>query len=226
MYGYIYLTTCTVNGKIYIGQHKSHEFDYQYYGSGKALKNAIKKYGISNFTCQLIESCDSKEHLNEREVYWIDYYQSRDTIRGYNITAGGGGVGGYSCPQELKEYFREKTRNRNLNLPKEFYKEVGRHKVGNKMMNKDGKCVRVHPQDFNKYLNDGWVFGGLKRNVDRCGKKNPAFGKSYVRGRVWIYKEEERLYIPKEEYPMYEKDGWKRGMKDTEYRGRANRLLR
>ena len=226
MYGYIYLTTCVVNGKIYVGQHKCCEFDYHYYGSGKALKNAIKKYGISNFTCQLIESCASKEILDEREIYWIEHYKSRDPKIGYNITVGGGGVGGYECSEELKEHFRETTRQYNLSLPPEYYKKVGEHKVGNKMMNKDGKCIRVHPQDFEKYLNDGWVFGGLKRNVDKRGEKNPAFGKSYVKGRVWIYKGDNRLYILKEEYPTYEKDGWLRGMKDTEYRGRDNRLSR
>ena len=226
MYGYIYITTNTLNNKIYVGQHKSFCFDHRYYGSGKALKNAINKYGISNFTCQLLEECSSKEQLDEREKYWIKYYNSTDSKIGYNITSGGGGVCGYSLSEEAKNKLRESTRNRNLNLPPEYYDEVGQHKVGNRMMNKDGKCIRVHPQYFESYLNDGWVFGGLKRNVNKSGENNPAFGKSYVKGRVWIHMGEERLYIKKEYLPIYEKDGWKRGMKDTSYYGRENYLSR
>ena len=43
MYGYIYKTTNLVNGKIYIGQHKSNTFDTNYYGSGTILNKAIQK---------------------------------------------------------------------------------------------------------------------------------------------------------------------------------------
>ena len=37
MYGYIYEITNLVNGKKYIGQHKSNQFDEDYHGSGKLL---------------------------------------------------------------------------------------------------------------------------------------------------------------------------------------------
>lgn len=226
MYGYIYLTTCLVTGKLYVGQHKSPTFDTHYYGSGKILKNSIQKHSISNFTCQLIESRDSKTQLDEREIYWIEYYHTRDPQIGYNITEGGGGVSGYRFSDEVKEHLSITIRNRNLNLPPEHYQKVSESAKGNKMMNKNGVCIRVHPQDFDRYLAEGWVFGGLKRKVDKRGEKNPAFGKSYVKGRVWIHKGKERLYIPREEYPTYEENGWIRGMKDTEYSGRADRLSR
>ena len=46
MFGYIYMTINTVNGKKYIGQHKSSEFEgNKYLDSGKILKQAIEKYG-------------------------------------------------------------------------------------------------------------------------------------------------------------------------------------
>jgi len=51
MYGYIYKTTNIVNGRQYIGQHMSELFDENYKGSGKALLEAINKYGWDNFTC-------------------------------------------------------------------------------------------------------------------------------------------------------------------------------
>lgn len=56
MYGYIYKTTNTINGKIYIGQKKSSEFlGVQYLGSGKILKSAINKYGVEAFIVEVIE---------------------------------------------------------------------------------------------------------------------------------------------------------------------------
>ena len=123
------------------------------------------------------------------------------------------GMTGKHHSEETKNILREKKRQYNLSLPTEYYKKVGEHKVGNKMMNKDGKCIRVHPQDFEKYLNDGWVFGGLKRNVDKRGEKNPAFGKSYNKGKVWIHHGSERKLVYPDTVQSYIDDGWKLGIK-------------
>ena len=54
MYGYIYKTTNLINGKIYIGKHKSEKYDKNYYGSGKIISIAISKYDISNFKNELL----------------------------------------------------------------------------------------------------------------------------------------------------------------------------
>lgn len=45
MYGYVYKTTNIINGKMYIGQHKSEKFDESYKGSGVILTKALEKYG-------------------------------------------------------------------------------------------------------------------------------------------------------------------------------------
>ena len=73
MYGFIYITTNHVNGKKYIGQKKYDDKGKwkDYLGSGKHLKNAINKYGRENFSKEIIEECETKELLNEREKYWI-----------------------------------------------------------------------------------------------------------------------------------------------------------
>lgn len=67
------------------------------YTSGRsAIDNARRKYGPSSFTYEILErvECDTLESrsalLNEREVYWISYY---DTYKhGYNSTTGGLGL--------------------------------------------------------------------------------------------------------------------------------------
>jgi hypothetical protein len=62
-----------------------------YIGSGKLLLKAIKKYGKENFERQIIEKCNSKNELNEREKYWISFYKTNDRNIGYNISLGGNG---------------------------------------------------------------------------------------------------------------------------------------
>jgi group I intron endonuclease len=102
MFGYIYKTTNTINGKIYVGQHKAETFDKYYKGSGQLLARAFKKYGKTNFTCEILATAETKEELNALEVYWIDRLAARDTEIGYNITEGGEGTVGYQHTEEAK----------------------------------------------------------------------------------------------------------------------------
>ena len=85
----IYKTTNLVNNKIYIG--KQIRPNKNYLGSGLILKEAIKKYGRQNFKKEILETCNDKKTLSEREKYWISFYDSRNKEIGYNITAGGDG---------------------------------------------------------------------------------------------------------------------------------------
>lgn len=94
MYGYIYLIVNKVNGKTYIGQHKSNNWKDNYMGSGVKLGFAKKKYVIENFEKFLIQYCETKEELNKQEEFWIAEYRSRGKAE-YNIA--NGGDGGATC---------------------------------------------------------------------------------------------------------------------------------
>ncbi len=99
----IYKTTNLINGKFYIGKNKNN--NNWYLGSGKLLLYAIKKYGKENFKKEIIEVCNSLEHMSEREIYWIDKLNSRDRNIGYNIQIGGDGGDNYKnlAPEQLIE---------------------------------------------------------------------------------------------------------------------------
>lgn len=84
----IYKTTNLINGKIYIGQD-SHN-NPEYLGSGKILRQAIKKYGKENFKKEMLEKCNSIEELSLRERYWIQYFGCVNRKIGYNLSIGGG----------------------------------------------------------------------------------------------------------------------------------------
>lgn len=112
---YIYLTTNLINNKKYIGQHTGAIND-SYLGSGIALIQAIENYGKENFNKQILEICD-KEKLNEREKYWIQYYNAFNSEDFYNLTEGGQqGDGWAACnrymknhPQEAQQIYQENS---------------------------------------------------------------------------------------------------------------------
>lgn len=53
------------------------------------LLNSFKKYGFENFHFEEIDRTSTVEELNEREIYWINFYNSTNKLIGYNIMAGG-----------------------------------------------------------------------------------------------------------------------------------------
>lgn len=113
MYGYVYLTTNMVNGKQYIGQHKSAKFDKRYKGSGRILKYAIEKYGRDKFITIILETYESKEDLDNGEIYWIAKYGAVENENFYNIEKGGQ-PNGRQIGHEVSDDTRQKLRKINL----------------------------------------------------------------------------------------------------------------
>lgn len=106
----IYKITNNINNKCYIGQ--SIHIKRRWIEHVTASKNenplsliskAIKKYGKDNFSFEILEQCKISE-LNEREMYWIKYYNSFGS--GYNMTAGGEGWHKYD-PQTIFEVYTQ-----------------------------------------------------------------------------------------------------------------------
>jgi group I intron endonuclease len=90
------------SNKIYIGQSKNCEHRKIYYrtlnckGQPK-LYNSLKKYGWESHTFEIVESTDKP---NEREIYWICYYNSVEN--GLNCSFGGEGGGNKSDQTKQK----------------------------------------------------------------------------------------------------------------------------
>lgn len=105
----IYKITNLINNKIYIGKTINDKLDY--YGSGIIIKHSINKHGIKNFKKDIIDNANSVNELNEKEKYWIKYYNSTDLTIGYNIGIGGDG-GDLITNNPNKEHFLEYCRNR------------------------------------------------------------------------------------------------------------------
>lgn len=89
----IYKIENLTNGKIYIGQsiHPyrrliEHMYMARHHLDELPIHLAISKYKEENFSFTVLE--EDIENYNEREAYWINYYNSL-VPNGYNILAGG-----------------------------------------------------------------------------------------------------------------------------------------
>ena len=115
----IYRITNKINGKTYIGQHKySDEKDPMngYKGSGKLLHRAYKKYGVENFSIEVLyKRIRDKETVDAMEVWMIAKERKENKNGCYNIC--NGGRGGCGIPWNkgktgLKYHYTEESKKR------------------------------------------------------------------------------------------------------------------
>ena len=206
MYGYVYITTNLVNNKKYIGQHKYSKsgIDKNYFGSGKYIQRAIQKYGINNFSCEILEYCSTKEELVLKEKYYIAKFNAVQSEDFYNIDDGSGNSHEYVC--------RETTCEKLSNIQKQ-HKTIN-NGIEQRVINKD---------DLKIYLDNGWILGRLPKDYSKKVKKfkDTHYSKDLtswktnisnsIKGRIWINNGVNEKQIIKDELQTYINNGWKRG---------------
>lgn len=203
MYGYIYRTINTKNNKKYIGQHKAEKFDENYKGSGKILKQAFKKYGFNNFKVELLQECETADDLDKAEEFWIAKYNAAKSEEYYNILKGGN-KNSYIVTQETKD-------------------KISQYNKNTLFVNKDRKSKRISKEELDLYLQQGWQKGRYVKTIDTesiSKRVKKAFENPEVRykcgigtrGKIWIYKENERKIINPSELDSYLQQGWQRGV--------------
>ena len=109
---YIYEITDTINGKTYIGQHRTDDLNDGYMGSGNIVR-AIKKRRPNTLSKKILEECTA-DNIDEREVYWISYYKSIGKAE-YNIAKGGSSTNlgctfAYMSDTEKEKIFRKRDK--------------------------------------------------------------------------------------------------------------------
>lgn len=125
---FIYKTINLINNKIYIGQSVyTPEEASNYLGSGKYLRLAIDKYGKENFIREILEECEN-HLLDEREIFWISYFDSTNLEIGYNLLQGGQSRIGTKLPESTKNLISESV--------KKYYIENPEH-AKDKLINRD-----------------------------------------------------------------------------------------
>lgn len=191
MYGFIYITTNLINGKRYIGQKK---YDKEgtwknYLGSGTYLKRAIEKYGKDNFSKEIVEECESKEKLDEREIYWISFYNAVDSDNFYNIASGGDGgdtISGYNESQKRK-------------LSKKISKaRKGKVNLGSSNGN-SRKVICLNTMEIYDTIVEASQQTGINKDYIQqcCSEKSGLQTAGYINGErgIWKYYDENQIYF-------------------------------
>ena len=121
---FIYKIINNINNKIYVGKTNltiQERFNQHCRDSQKIseqtrpLYRAMNKYGIENFTIELIEECPT-DLASFKEQYWIGYYKGYEN--GYNATKGGDGI-------QLFNHFEIAKKLKEILNPKEVAKLYG-----------------------------------------------------------------------------------------------------
>lgn len=208
---YIYKITNIINGKVYIGQTSfsiEKRFKEHLQDSNKAhtekrpLYDAIRKYGKDKFIIELIEETDNP---NEREIYWIEYYDSFK--KGYNATLGGEGIAIIDKKQvyDLYKIYHNASEvarimgysadsiqsiltDKGINLIKEYRpknsKQTYQYDKNNKLLN-----IFWSSGDAAEYIiNNGYSKGNkhsVANKIRECA--NGTYGRKSAFGFIWKY---------------------------------------
>ena len=168
IYGYVYKTTNLINGKQYIGLHKGSRLDGGYYGSGVYLTKALKKYGKKNFKCDLVDTAYSLEDLEQKEKFWIDFFNAVDSDNFYNLIPGG------ACHElDLEVRHQLSISNKGKKMSQETKDKISKSNKGKHCGDKNSAKL---PQSR------------AKLKIKNHGKNNPVYGRHwYTNGNVVIY---------------------------------------
>jgi hypothetical protein len=123
-YYIIYETTNLINGKKYIGIHKTSNIDDGYIGSGVAIEKAIIKYGKENFKREILEFCLSYDELIDKEKIYVNKDWVSDKSN-YNLKTGGqsSGILSEESKNKISETLKRKYKNGEISI--DFYFKQG-----------------------------------------------------------------------------------------------------
>lgn len=168
IYYTVYKITNLINGKFYIGVHKTSNLEDGYMGSGLLIRRAIKKYGLENFSKEYIAIFDNELEMYNTEIEIVNS-DLIDRGKVYNLNEGGNGnwahVNKKLTIEERRKYGSwknpEKRRKILESIPLEKRREIGK-KMGDKFGGKnklskkeiDRRLEIIKNLDLAKY---GWV---------------------------------------------------------------------
>ena len=182
MYYTIYKITNKLDGKIYVGSHKTKKLDDDYMGSGKYLIAAQKKYGLENFTKEILFIFDNPKDMfdKESEIVSEDFLMTENT---YNLKIGG--FGGWDHINDGSDIHIERCKSARSN--RKIYTTGGfTDKEFAKKCSEKGKLTQRE-----KYPNG--TFGGKKHSneskqkISEKSKNNSNGEKNSQFGTKWIY---------------------------------------
>lgn len=214
MYYTIYKITNQINGKFYIGSHKTNDLNDDYMGSGKYLIHAQKKHGLDKFIKEILFVYDNPEEMyaKEAEIVNDEFLAEENT---YNLKRGGYGGWDYNNTpegQKLREHTYVNWIQAGTSAFQKAYSEDIEFKL-RRLEHLQRISAMATVAIAEKYPNG--VFHGKKHSVEtkhtmsnkaKERLKDPTNNSQY--GTVWITNGLANAKIDKNESIP---DGWKRG---------------
>ena len=205
MYYIIYKVTNQVDGKIYIGSHKTKDLNDGYMGSGRYLKRAQEKYGIENFSKEILFTFNTPEEMYAKEAELVneDFLATENT---YNLKIGG--YGGFDYVNHFKKnlYGRNGQMGyggENLERGKNRIRTSEENDKISKTLKEGYKSGRITPAFLGKKHTEK-TLNKLKGHNRQNGEKNSQYG------TIWITNGIENKKIKSTEEI---REGWCRGRK-------------
>ena len=201
MFYTIYKITNKINKKYYIGKHQTKELNDDYMGSGKIIKKAIKKYGIENFTKEILFVFDNEQDMNNKEKELVIISE-----QSYNLCEGGkggfgyinknglGGTLGWKHPTTPEYIEKMKKRNLGRSCKEETKQKISKSKIGRVGTFKN----RYHSEETRRKMS--------------ISAKNPNIINSQF-GTMWITNGQENKKIKKEDIDNWIPLGYYKGRK-------------
>ena len=229
LYGYIYETTNLINGHKYIGQHTSEEFDPNYKGSGKLLKQAINKYGWDNFSVRMLCPCFSREELDNEEIMAIAYLHAVESDEYYNLSAGGqqGNIRGSKLSDATKMRMSRSHKGLLAGDKNPMYGRVHSPETRAKL-SKSLKGLMVGEKNP-RYGYEMTESEKSHLSEITSGENNPFYGKKHTKeskskmtqaklgsnnpgaNKIWITRGTQNKRVHPSELDVYIQEGWKKG---------------
>ena len=181
-YHFIYKTTNLLSGRYYLGMHSTDNLDDDYLGSGNQLYHAIKKHGRENFKREILEFCDSREELANRESELITMNEVRDK-ECMNMKVGGIGI----WPESANKAFKARMKS-DPEFRQSFVDRANR-------LNESGKAGNWTGQEFKGKKHSEET---LKQMRESHAKRNCTAEHNSQYGTMWITNERESIKIKKD----------------------------
>jgi hypothetical protein len=210
MFLYLYKIENLLDGKYYIGVHKTSNLDDGYLGSGKLLSLAIKKYGKDNFKKTILQFFQNEEDMFRAEADIVnENFVSLELT--YNLKTGGNGGWAYVHERELNRGFSGKTHSEKT---KKFLSELAkgrevstetREKLSqNNFAKRNPEKQKEHASRAAKLRNKRYRTEKERKIVSEKIKTLHSLGKydsSHLRkfsnkGRFWVNNGKEQKMLP------------------------------
>ena len=222
-YFYFYKITNNINNHFYYGVHCTNNINDNYMGSGKRLNFAKKKYGLENFSKEILIFFNSKEEAFEYEEQIVNETLINDP-NCYNLTKGGHGSwshtkGKITVKDKYGNIF-DVDKNDERYISGEL---ISVNKGTTTVKDKNGKCFRISINDP-RYISGELV--SVNKNVPKnklsiekmknslkeyykTHSKHSLSGKEHqYYGTTYVTKDNKSIRIKKEELNNYIANGW------------------